>query len=102
MATKGYAAPEVGQVYARARELCKQMGETPQLFPVLYGLWVFYQVRGEFPTARELGERASHPGADCPRLGAPPDAALGAGGDLASCGRVCGLPRAPGAGDSPV
>ena len=35
MATKGYAAPEVGQVYARARELCKQMGETPQLFPVL-------------------------------------------------------------------
>ena len=29
--------------------------ETPQLFSVLYGLWAFYQVRGEFPTARELG-----------------------------------------------
>jgi len=56
MATKGYAASEVGQVYARARVLSKQMGETPQLFSVLCGLYGFYQVRGEFPTARELGE----------------------------------------------
>ena len=39
MATKGYAAPEVEQAYARARELCQQVGETPQLFPVLWGLW---------------------------------------------------------------
>ena len=37
MATKGYAAPEVEQAYARARELCRQVGETPQLFPVLLG-----------------------------------------------------------------
>ncbi len=55
--TKGWAAPEMGQAYARARELCRQMGETPQLFPVLWGLYVFYQVRGEFPTARELAEQ---------------------------------------------
>ena len=39
MATKGYAAPEVGKAYTRARELCQQVGETPQLFPVLWGLW---------------------------------------------------------------
>ena len=38
MATKGYAAPEVGKTYARARELCQQVGETPQLFSMLYGL----------------------------------------------------------------
>jgi class 3 adenylate cyclase len=57
MATKGFAAPEVGQVYARARALCKQMGETPQLFPVLWGLWAFYHVRAELQTARELGEQ---------------------------------------------
>ena len=38
MATKGYAAPEVDRAYTRARELCQQMGETPQLFPVLWGL----------------------------------------------------------------
>src|SRR5262249_14992117 len=38
-------------------ELCQQMGETPQLFPVLCGLWAFYGTRGEFLTARELGEQ---------------------------------------------
>ena len=42
MALKGQAAPEVGQAYARARELCRQVGETPQLFPILLGLWRFY------------------------------------------------------------
>src|SRR5215470_10233676 len=36
MATRGYASAEVEQAYARARELCQQIGETPQLFPVLW------------------------------------------------------------------
>ena len=57
MATKGWAAPEAGHVYDRARELCQQMGETPQLFPVLCGLAAFYQVRGELLITRELGEQ---------------------------------------------
>src|SRR5262245_45792684 len=34
-AVKGYAAPEVGTAMTRARQLCQQLGETPQLFPVL-------------------------------------------------------------------
>ena len=57
MATKGYAAPEVERVYTRARELCRQLEETPQLFPVLRGLWGFHFLRGELQAARELGER---------------------------------------------
>ena len=57
MATKGYAAPEVEKAYTRARELCRQVGETPQLFPVLWGLWSFYNTRAELQTARELGEQ---------------------------------------------
>ncbi len=57
MATKGFTAPEVEVAYARARELCQQVGDTPQLFPVLHGLWRFYNARGEFQTARELGEQ---------------------------------------------
>src|SRR5206468_4918924 len=57
MAARGFAAPEVGYAYARARELCQQIGETPQLFPVLYGLYRFYLLRAELHTARELGER---------------------------------------------
>jgi class 3 adenylate cyclase/predicted ATPase len=55
--TKGYTALEVKHTYARALELCRQMGETPQLFPVLRGLQVFYFVRAELRTARELSEQ---------------------------------------------
>jgi predicted ATPase len=58
--TKGYAAPEVELAYARARELCRQVGETPQLFPVLVGLWVFYLVRSELRKAHELGSQLLH------------------------------------------
>jgi predicted ATPase len=38
MLTRGWAAPGVGRVHSRARELCRQIGETPQLFPVLHGV----------------------------------------------------------------
>src|SRR5262249_32304776 len=55
IATEGYAAPDVERVYAQARALCQRMGETPQLFPVLRGAWLFYLNRGELQTARELG-----------------------------------------------
>jgi predicted ATPase len=54
MATKGYASPEARQAYARARELCEQMGDTPQLFPVLYGLFLVYLGAGEHKTAHGL------------------------------------------------
>jgi predicted ATPase len=57
IASKSFAAPEVEQAYTRARELCQQVGDTPQLFPVLRGLWVFYLSRAELRTARELGEQ---------------------------------------------
>jgi TOMM system kinase/cyclase fusion protein len=56
MATKGFGAPEVQQAYDRARELCQEVGETPQLFPVLRGLSTFYIVRAELQTAHELAE----------------------------------------------
>ncbi len=58
IATKGYAAPEVEGSFARARELCRQVGETPQLFTVLEGLQVFYLARGQLQTARELAEQS--------------------------------------------
>src|SRR5262249_19469714 len=54
--TKGQAAPEVLHAYTRARELCQQVGQTPQLFQVLRGLWLFYMHRVELQTAREMGE----------------------------------------------
>lgn len=57
MAAKGLAAPEVEATYTRALMLCRHLGETMQLFPALMGLRTFYMVRGELPTARELGEQ---------------------------------------------
>jgi predicted ATPase len=57
MATMGFAAPEVEQTYARARALCARVGDTPQRFQTLRGLWGFYHNRGALPTARELGEQ---------------------------------------------
>ena len=55
-AAKGYAAAEVERAYARGRELCQQVGETPRLFPALAGLWFFYHVRADFRTALEQAE----------------------------------------------
>ena len=33
------------------------IGDTPQLFPVLHGLYRYYHVRGELQAAREAGEQ---------------------------------------------
>ena len=53
---KGQATPEVEHAYTQARTLCQQVGEAPELVPVLFGLWRFYTVRPQFQMARELGE----------------------------------------------
>lgn len=57
MATLGYGATQVEECYQRARELCADMGNPPQLAPVLYGLWTYHVVRAQFWTALELGEQ---------------------------------------------
>jgi predicted ATPase len=54
---KGYTDPEVEKSYTRARELCLHLGETPQLFSVLFRLAVFYINRQEFQTTHELAEQ---------------------------------------------
>src|SRR5713101_5777051 len=53
--TRGFADPEVERVYTQAQELCRQVGASSQLFPVLQGLWMFALVRAEHETAHELG-----------------------------------------------
>jgi len=54
--TTGLAAPEVEHTYTQARAWCQQVGETPELVPVLVGLWRYYNTRSQLHTARELGE----------------------------------------------
>jgi predicted ATPase len=55
--TKGFASPDVEAVFARARHLCRQAGEAPQLFPVLCGLWLFHTARAEHILARDLADQ---------------------------------------------
>ncbi|PYR09697.1 MAG: hypothetical protein DMG00_13260, partial [Acidobacteria bacterium] len=57
MGTVGFAAPEVEAAYNRARELCRQIGETPQLFPVMWGLWQYWLARGNYQTALDLAKQ---------------------------------------------
>jgi predicted ATPase len=56
-ATGGYGTPEVGRAFARARELCRHVGETSQLFPVLGLLLIFYGTQGEHQTAYTIGRQ---------------------------------------------
>jgi DNA-binding winged helix-turn-helix (wHTH) protein/tetratricopeptide (TPR) repeat protein len=54
---KGYADQDVETIYTRARELCRQLGETLQLVSVLDRLAIFYTNRQELQTTRELAEQ---------------------------------------------
>jgi len=57
--SKGHAAPEVEETYARARELYEHAyaGDAHQHFQVVLGLRRFYLLRGQVGTAHELGEQ---------------------------------------------
>ncbi len=57
-AVRGYTSPEVEAALARARELCEQVGDTSQLFPVVAGLSALYLVRGRVFLGRSLAEQA--------------------------------------------
>ena len=77
--TKGHGSVEVEHAYLKAHALCLQMGETPELAPVLLGLWRCYIARSQLRRSRELGEnllRLSHHNAD-PALAVVAHYALG-------------------------
>ena len=53
----GWAAPEVERAYTRARELCERLGDPPEFFPALNGLWAMHAIRGELRKAYALAEQ---------------------------------------------
>lgn len=57
VSTKGFASAEVEKVYMRARKLCSEQKESSQSIPVLWGLWSFYEVKGQVGMALELAEQ---------------------------------------------
>ena len=56
LTVRGNAAPEVEAAYTRARVLCRQLGDTQDVFPVLLGLWLYYLGRADLSLARQIGE----------------------------------------------
>ena len=69
IAVRGYAAPEVGPVLLRARELCQRIGDEPQLFGIMLGMWEWHLVRGDLRPCVDLAadgmalaERLNDPG----------------------------------------
>lgn len=56
MIARGWGTQDAEKAYSRARELCHQLGESPRLFPALWGLWLFYWGRGPLQTAHELAQ----------------------------------------------
>jgi predicted ATPase len=56
VASKGIAAPETAQAYARARALCEQLGDTAALVPVLSGQISHHFGRAEYAMARQTAE----------------------------------------------
>ena len=57
IATRGYGTSEAEQAITRARELCERLGNAPEHFPVLRGVWTFYEVRANYRAAAEVAER---------------------------------------------
>ena len=54
IATTGFASDAVGDEYSRARVLCEQFRSSPQVFPAIWGSWVFSLVRGELDSSHAL------------------------------------------------
>jgi adenylate cyclase len=69
IASRGYAATEVGPVFRRARALCERGGEPQQRFAIMWGNWAYHMSRGDFrlcmdlaAEVMDLAERLNDPG----------------------------------------
>ena len=56
LATQGYAAPDVGTAFGRARELCAKSGNPGDLFSVMWGTWAWRVVRDELDACKDLSD----------------------------------------------
>jgi predicted ATPase/predicted Ser/Thr protein kinase len=64
--TSGWATPEIERVFTRARQLCQDLNDPPQLIPVLWATTLFLLIRGNL---RECRDRAGEMMAQSERSG---------------------------------
>lgn len=57
IAIEGYGSPHVGAVYMKARDLYEELGDSPDVSEVFWGLWTFHTLSAELETARNLAEK---------------------------------------------
>ena len=61
IAVRGYAAPQVGPTFHRARQLCERIGGPQEQFAVVWGNFAWRIVRGEMDLSLDLaGEAIDH------------------------------------------
>lgn len=56
-AVKGMSDPEMQETFARARTLSRELGDGPELMPVLWGLWLYHIVKADFVEAMEIARQ---------------------------------------------
>ena len=55
---RGWATDEAGLAFRRARVLCERIGESTQLFAILWGIWGWHLLRGELRLCMDLAAEA--------------------------------------------
>lgn len=56
VAAKGYSSPELERTFRRALALCREIGTTPRIFPLLYAQWVYHVTTGQVGKSVAFGE----------------------------------------------
>jgi adenylate cyclase len=72
IAARGFATKEVGEAYARAQQLCQELGDDSRCLPALFGRWIFLTARAETNEALAVADTmlqlAAGQGDNGPRL----------------------------------
>jgi len=54
--TSGWATQEIEDTFARSRQICRELGDPPATFPVLWAITLFHLIRGNLIECRERAD----------------------------------------------
>ena len=56
MAKQGFAGADVGETYGRALAISKKLDDAPEIFPALYGMYIYHRIGGRISDAKALAD----------------------------------------------